>query len=365
MKKLIMIIGSVLLALCIVLLVAFYVITGPSYVPGQMRHEESLRDPLQPVAGNLLQERGVWRVAKDIELPYFIEGQGKPVLIVHGGPGAPYARPWAGLSSLTDKYRFIYYHQRGAGDATRPIERLPGDSFYDDMQTLVTTLGLAPQIADIERIRRILGEDKLTIIGHSFGGFMAALYAAEFPEHVRALILIAPAPMVEFPPSDEVNLLELVANGLPAEKRASYEQLIADYLDFRSNLTKSERELVELSTRFGLAFKEASESALGERVPAVDFADTFAPIGGFVQQAIFLSMGMRHDYRDALAPVEAPVLILHGENDLQPEAASALYTNYFSNVRLERIANAGHFVFAESPAAFGKAVSGFLSGLAD
>jgi len=56
------------------------------------------------------------------------------------------------------------------------------------MTKLDQTLGLGAQIADIERIRQILGEDKLILVGHSWGGFLASLYAAEFPEHVTALI---------------------------------------------------------------------------------------------------------------------------------------------------------------------------------
>jgi proline iminopeptidase len=47
--------------------------------------------------------------------------------------------------------------------------------------------------------RTILGGGKLMLVGHSFGGFLASLYAAEFPQHVKALILIAPADVLVFP----------------------------------------------------------------------------------------------------------------------------------------------------------------------
>ena len=78
------------------------------------------------------------------------------------------------------------------------------------------TLGLGAQIADIERIRQIMGEDQLILVGHSFGGFLAALYAAEFPEHVKALILVAPAEMLVMPP-DSGGLYEQVKPLLPDE----------------------------------------------------------------------------------------------------------------------------------------------------
>ena len=46
------------------------------------------------------------------------------------------------------------------------------------------------QLADIERLRRASGETSLILIGHSFGAFLAALYATEFPERVRAPVLV-------------------------------------------------------------------------------------------------------------------------------------------------------------------------------
>jgi proline iminopeptidase len=73
------------------------------------------------------------------------------------------------------RWNVIHYDQRGCGRSTRPIDRFSSPSFFDH----------------IERIRTILGGDKLVLIGHSFGGFLASPYAAEFPQHVKALVLVA------------------------------------------------------------------------------------------------------------------------------------------------------------------------------
>ena len=71
----------------------------------------------------------------------------------------------------------------------------------------------------------------------------------------------------------------------------------------------------------------------------------------------------RHDYRAALKAVTAPVLVVHGAGDLQPETASRMYAEVFPNARFEVIANATHFPFEEQPTAFETIVGEFLASL--
>ncbi len=76
--------------------------------------------------------------------------------------------------------------------------------------------------------------------------------------------------------------------------------------------------------------------------------------------AIYFSMGRRHDYRDAFRKVTAPVLVIHGKDDLQSAAWSQGYAELFPNHRMVEIAGAGHFVFSDQPARFAAAVKEFL-----
>jgi pimeloyl-ACP methyl ester carboxylesterase len=78
-------------------------------------------------------------------------------------------------------------------------------------------------------------------------------------------------------------------------------------------------------------------------------------------QAMYMSMGQRHDYRAALKPVNAPVLVIHGEKDLQPEKASRMYAQAFPNAEFKVIGNASHFAFSEQPEEFAAVVGEFLS----
>jgi proline iminopeptidase len=351
MRKIIIFIISILMVLVIAGdAYVWYVMQQPLYEPGMVRAEENLRAPLVPP--EQLADSPMWRVEEDIDLFHFAEGQGRNVLIVHGGPGMPYAEPWPGLEPLTEAYHLHYYDQRGCGESTRPIDTFASNNYYENMTTLDRTLGLGAQIADIERIRRLLGDDRLTLIGHSWGGFLAALYAAEFPDHVEALILVSPADMLVMPqPSG--GLFELVKQRLPAERQADFAAYLQEYLDFGDIFAKSEAGLVALNQEFGQYYQAAIDTPLPEQ----------SRPGGWMVQAMYFSMGRRHDYREALKAVTAPVLVIHGADDLQPEEATRLYVEALPNTRFQVIAQAGHFSFLEQPDVFAQTVSEFLADL--
>ena len=347
MKKLIAV--GVLLALVLVAALLWYWFNSPLYRPGDVRAAKNLREPLEPPAQDGARPQ-YWRMAKDIELYHFEQGAGDDILVLHGGPGFPTPAAWP----IAGSHRWVYYHQRGCGDSTRPLRSLKGQSFYQSMQALNTTLGLPAQVADIERIRRILGHDKLILAGHSFGAFLAALYAAEFPERVRALVAIAPANLAVLP-NTESDVFERIRQKLPPEKQAEFSAFLAEYFDFRGAIEKSDDELAALHRRFGTYYLNAAPSM---KAPAG--ADGMAGNGGLMALAVYFSMGRRHDYRDAFRAVTAPVLVIHGRDDLQPVAWSRGYAALFPNSRTVEIAGAGHFVFDDQPARFTAAVEEFL-----
>jgi pimeloyl-ACP methyl ester carboxylesterase len=75
---------------------------------------------------------------------------------------------------------------------------------------------------------------------------------------------------------------------------------------------------------------------------------------------MYFSMGRKYDRRDALKKVSAPVLVIHGENDIQPERASRAYSGAFPNSTFRLIKRAGHFPFLDQPSEFATAIGGFL-----
>lgn len=328
----------------------WYLSIQPLYKPGAVSRGEGLSGPLTPPTQPV--DTTAWLVEPGIELAHFNVGIGRHVLVIHGGPGMPFAQPMTGLEPLTDHYQFHYYAQRGSGESTRPIERFASSNMYKNMQQLDKTLGLGAQLADIERIRQLLGEEQLILIGHSWGGFLAALYASEFPNHVEAMILVAPANVLVMPqPDQEGDLFAAVRAHLPAERQGEFDAFMADYMNFRALFTKSEDELVAMNERFG----EYYDAVIDAKLPAP------ARAGGWMVWAQYVSMGRRHDYRPLLSKAMAPTLVIHGAEDLQSEVATRRYVDALPKAEFVVIQGAGHFSFEEQPNTFAKVVEDFLT----
>ncbi|MBI9049853.1 MAG: alpha/beta hydrolase [Anaerolineaceae bacterium] len=298
-----------------------------------------------------------WTVEPGIDLYYQTQGSGRPVLIIHGGPGMPYDEPIAVLDALGDRYTFYYYDQRGCGDSTHPIDTFDSKNYGENVTKLNQELGMATQLADIERIRLILGEEKLILFGHSFGGLLASLYAAEFPEHVESMVLISPAEMIIMPPP-EGGLYESVLPDLPEEMQESYQAYIKDYLNFGNVFKYSEQEMQQRTLTFTSYYEVAMETK-GLSIPASNAAES-KEIGGWMPFALYFGIGAKNDFTPDLAAVEAPVLIIHGEDDFQTINVSYLYSNAMPNSRVESIANASHFSFADQPEEFIQLLDDFL-----
>lgn len=100
--------------------------------------------------------------------------QGKPAVILHGGPGGA-VNPTMRRFFDPAKWRMALFDQRGCGRSR------PNASLEDN-----TTWSL---IADIERLREHLGVEKWTVFGGSWGSTLALAYAIKHPDRVEALVL--------------------------------------------------------------------------------------------------------------------------------------------------------------------------------
>jgi len=327
----------------------------PLYQSGVVRAAQDLRGPLDPPAQP--GEPTIWRVEDDIDLYHFSEGAGTPVLFVHGGPGFPVHTVPAGLVEFGEEYEIHFYDQRGCGRSSKPIDRFSSTSFYSNMMELDRTLGIAAQIADIERIRRTLGQDKLILFGYSFGGFLATLYAAEFPEHVEAMVLIAPADLIVFPQETE-GIFGVIRRRLSGDMVAEFDRFTFEYFDFGNVFSKSEAELAAVNREFAKYYLLASGTDPSAQLAALEETAN----GGWMVTAIYFGLGRRHDYREAVRGVNARTLVIQGENDLQPVSVAQGYVDLLSNAKLQIMKGASHFLLEEQTAEFAEIVRAFLGG---
>ncbi|MFN3229105.1 MAG: prolyl aminopeptidase [Asticcacaulis sp.] len=99
---------------------------------------------------------------------------GKPVLVLHGGPGGG-TNP--GMRQYFDptRWRIIMLDQRGCGQS-RPHASLEHNTTWD-------------LIADIERLRVQCGVERWSVFGGSWGSTLSLAYALTHPERVESLVL--------------------------------------------------------------------------------------------------------------------------------------------------------------------------------
>ncbi len=106
---------------------------------------------------------------------------GKPVVFLHGGPGAGCS---AGNRRLFDpaRYRIVLLDQRGCG---RSLPHASAARTEDELAAN-TTWHL---VADLERLRTARGIDRWLVFGGSWGSALALAYAEKHPERVTELVL--------------------------------------------------------------------------------------------------------------------------------------------------------------------------------
>lgn len=125
-------------------------------------------------------EKGVIRVP-GAELPYAIEGAGRPCLVY----GSPVYYPRSFSARLKAALRCVHVAERGF---------VPGASRSGD-----APFGVLEAAADIEATRRALGMEDFVLVGHSVHGIVVLAYAALHPEHVSHVVAIGAPPALPIP----------------------------------------------------------------------------------------------------------------------------------------------------------------------
>ncbi len=99
---------------------------------------------------------------------------GKPVVVLHGGPGGGIS-PFLRRLHDPQAYRIVLFDQRGCGNST-PRAELRENTTWD-------------LVADIERLRELLQIERWQVVGGSWGSTLALAYAETHPSRVSELIL--------------------------------------------------------------------------------------------------------------------------------------------------------------------------------
>ena len=255
-------------------------------------------------------------------------GHGPPAVVLHGGPGADHGYLLPGFDALAEGRELVYYDQRGGGRS--PVSR-------------DVPVGWREQVADLDALREAWGLDRLVLVGYSWGGLLAQLYATEHPERVERLALVSPAPSWRAARDEfercfaERNL----APALEAERRALRESSLRE-----RDPEAYERRLFELAV-VPYFYDPAKAREL-----------TPFRVVGRTQQEVWRSLG-DYDLRPSLQRLRLPAFVLHGEDDPIPIDASR-ETARLLGAEFHALDRCGHCPHVERLEDFRRLVDAFL-----
>ncbi len=214
--------------------------------------------------------------------------------------------------------------------------------------------GIHNDVDDLDAMRRHFGIDRLDVIGHSYMGLMAILYAMKFPGRVNRVVQIG-----AMPPD--------AGTEYPAHLKAD-DGILAGTLAKLAELRKEPRpaDPVEFCRRFWAILRViyVADPADADRI---DWGRCDLPNElNFVKywsESIFPSIQRLKLGAEELAAVTAPVLTIHGTKDRSaPYGGGRDWARMLPNARLLTVDDAGHAPWIEAPGKVFGAIETFLAG---
>jgi proline iminopeptidase len=268
---------------------------------------------------------------------YVAIGEGDVILVVHGGPGLDHTYLLPQLADLAAGHRVVLYDQRATGLS----EGEPDSS----------TLTESRFVSDLEAVRVDLGAERITLLGHSWGGFLAMAYALEHPRHVRSLILVSSM-------AAHAGFFSSFFRAIAA--RASREDSIA-LAATASPGTPEGQMPAAFNAYFRVFFRRYFADASAAEALTCDYAPTTAARFSRVY-ARFAPLLSTYDLRGRLRQLRCRALIVHGDRDPIDAGYAEELQRCIAGSRLTVLPGCGHFPFVERREEFARIVTEFLSG---
>lgn len=275
-----------------------------------------------------------------------------PIIFLHGGPGvADMAGDAAYFGQLArGGYDVYVYDQVGTGRSSR----------LDDPRQY----SIARNVADLEEIRQQVGAERVVLIGHSWGGMIAAGYLAEHGDHVAKVVFSSPGPL----PGTGDTSDELLLGRLDLRKRLGVYALLV-----RPRMLLA-YGLLQVNPQAAHAFAgDAEMDARNDRVynrsraaAHCDGADPGPELHGLGFYAFQYPQSAAStepaDPRPGMAGQTAPALIIKGSCDYLSWSSALDYRDALPGARLVYLEAAGHNAYQDQPNQFLSVVRAFLAG---
>jgi len=258
------------------------------------------------------------------ELYFRQVGDGRPLVVIHGGPDFDHTYLLPDFDRLSSGFRLVYYDQRGRG-------RWRGKVDLDQIH-------IDTYVADLEALRRHLGLDTMAVVGHSWGAIIALHYALRHPDRTSHVVLINSAP------ASHADLL------LMRTQRLRRHSMHKDRLTaLMPGYARGDPDAVADYYRidFGTTFRRIEDvQRLNLKWSRRDIQRGRA-IEKRLSQGLIWSEG--YSLLPALAAVRAPTLVIHGDYDFIPIECAEHIVEAIPGARFAVIPDSGHFSYIDAP----------------
>ena len=262
-------------------------------------------------------------------------GNGDPLLVIHGGPGLDHTYLMPQLGRLGKDARLIFYDQRGCGMSGHEVDS--------------TMMQLNVFVADIEAIRQHLGIERIGILAHSWGGFLAMAYAKEHPEHISRMILMNSIPP-DYTLWQKAN--DALFNAFTPEQRQAI-----------TGVQQSDAYQLGESAGYENLFRTMFRPQFANPGYADSLTLTLQPDFETTSQLFNYMMPdmINYDFSGSLRNLKCPVMVVYGDQEVTGAMAIPAFQSINPGWEIHTLRNCGHFPYIEAFSQLEKIVVPFLA----
>jgi proline iminopeptidase len=286
--------------------------------------------------------------ANGVMIYYEEFGKGKPLMIVHGGPGATHDYFLPYLLPLSKDNRLIFIDERGSGKS----EKLEDSSKYT----------VENMVEDVEAVREALGLGKMSLLGHSYGGVLAQAYALKYQKNLSHLILCSTFPSTSQMNEVFVKIKEKMSPELRNRiNKMEGEGLFGHGLPYEHNRYTKDYMIA--------AWGEGYFPYIYQKHPDPDYDPTSGGLAWTLYREMWGSHGeyvidgnlKSVEYVDRLHTIKVPTLINCGDHDECDPSLSKEMHEKITGSKLVIFPQSGHMTFVDQPDMFIKTIENFLN----
>lgn len=297
---------------------------------------------LQPGDGALLP------VGDGVSIWHKVSGNasGPVVIFLHGGPGYnAYAFERAVSGLLEPHARMVYFDQRGCARSWFPARP--------------DQLGIERTVGDVEKLRASLGAQRVFLLGHSFGGLVALEYQRAYPERVAGLILVETSGNTAGALEHQLETLAVIAPEKFPDKVRELGEAVGRKQMPLEKLLAAYGVLGRLPLQRQLHFASDEGQARNERwdeESGLTKCDSRPVAASYSRNGYIDST-----HSELMKPLSCRAVVFAGRMSDVIGASGSRAAALAWGAQLRWFERSGHFIYAEEPEAFARAVIDFVN----